>query len=146
MRYPTRQGGLIVPPTELGFHAPTPEQFNTRRLTTNHHGYFERHRYADLRYRMVFRNLVSNVYNLLADEHVSLHEQFDAPKRPRDSLMIEVLDDYLVMNGVIECIREKQTRQTYQIQPEEWRHIKRGYRNETGLGRRPSVQPAHVAS
>ncbi len=139
MKYPTR-GGLIIPPVELGFHAPTPEEYNTRRLTTNHHAYFERHRY-DIRHRAVFRNLVTNVYPLLAVEHVSLHEQFDAPKRPHDSLMIEVLDDYLVMNGVIECIREKQTRQTYQIQPEEWRHIKRGYRSGTRqVGRFASLQ------
>ena len=126
MRYPTNRLGIARSPYEVGFTVPTAEHLNVRRLVTIHHAQFERNRY-DNRYRSIFRNLVTNVYPLLADEHAELHHDFDAPRRPRDSLMIEVIDDYLVMNGVIECIREKQTRQTYSIQPEEWRHIKRGY-------------------
>jgi hypothetical protein len=70
---------------------------------------------------------------MLAVEHNAgnnnLHDRFDAPKRPHDALMIEVLDDYLTMNGVIECIREKQTRQTYRIEFDEFQAIKKGYRN-----------------
>jgi len=133
MRYPTRRSGLIVPPAELGFTVPTPEQIETRRLCTIHHGHYPRKNYEQTRYASVFRNLITNVFPMLGVEHnlgqENLHSRYDAPKRPHDSLMIEVLDDYLVMNGVIECIREKQTRQTYQIMPEEWRHIKRGYRS-----------------
>lgn len=128
MKYPTRRSGLIVPPAEIGLTVPTPEQLQTRRVCTVHHGYWERHRY-DIRHRAVFRSLVTNTFPLLAEEHVDLHEKFDAPKRPRDSLMIEVLDDYLVMNGVIECVKEKATRQVYRIQPEEWTVIKKGYRS-----------------
>jgi hypothetical protein len=126
VRYPTRNG-LIIPPSELGFSVPSPEALERRGAVTTHHGYYERARYIDVRFRCVFRNLVSNTYNLLAEEHTALHEDFDAPKRPKDVLMIDVLDDYMALHGVIECIREKKTRTTYQIQPEEWRHIKRGY-------------------
>lgn len=130
MRWPTRNG-LIIPPHEIGFHVPTTEELNTRRAVTIHHGYWERERYLGLRHRTVFRNLITNVYPLLANEHTRLHEDFDAPRRPKDSLMIEVLDDFISLHGVIECIREKQTRSTYLIQPEDWAGIKRGYRSGT---------------
>ncbi len=132
MRYPTRNG-LIVPPQEIGFSVPSPEAMEKRGAVTSHHGYYERARYIDVRFRCVFRNLITNVYPMLAEEHVQLHERYDAPKRPKDDLMIEVVDDYLTMNGIIECIREKHTRQTYQILPEEWRHIRRGYRGQNRL-------------
>lgn len=128
MRYPTR-GGLIIPPVELNFPTPTPEQLNTRRATTIHHGYWEKRRY-DIRHRAVFRSLITNVYPLLVDDHIRLHMDFDAPKQPHDSLMIEVVDDYLAVNGVVECIREKKTRTTYLIQPEEWQQIRNGYRGQ----------------
>jgi len=127
MRWPTRRSGLIVPPSELGFTTPTPEQVHTRRICTVHHGYWEHARYNDVRFRSVFRNLVDNTFLLMADEHLNLHEEYDAPKRPKDSVMIEVVDDYLSMNGVIHCIKEKHTRGVYQIQPDEWHHIKKGY-------------------
>ena len=131
MRWPTRRDGLIVPPSELGFVAPTVEQLATRRQATIHHGYWERARYNDVRFRSIFRNLVTNTFPLLADQHLQLHEDFDAPKRPRDDMMVEVIDDYLIMNGVIHCIKEKHTRSCYQIQPEDWLNIKRGYRSGT---------------
>lgn len=133
MRWPTRSG-LIIAPAELGFTVPTPEQLATRRATTVHHGWWERERYLGLRHRTVFRNLVDHAFPLLAPEHVRLHEDFDAPRRPKDVLMIDVLDDYMALHGVIECIREKQTRSTYLIQPEDWAGIRRGYRSGcTGL-------------
>lgn len=128
MRYPTRSG-LIVSPYELGCSVPTPEQLSTRRAVTIHHGYWERDRYTGLRHRAVFRSLVTNTFPLLALQHVELHEDFDAPRRPKDALMIDVLDEFISINGVIECIREKQTRSTYLIQPDDWAGIKRGYRS-----------------
>lgn len=127
MRYPTR-GKLIINPFELGYHQPT-EADSPRRVNV-HHGYFDRHRY-DLRHRHVFRNLITNVYPMLVDEHNagrdSLHHVYDAPPVPPDVLMIDVVEEYLALNGVIECVREKQTKSTYHIQPEEWAHIKLGY-------------------
>lgn len=129
MRYPTNRLGLVVLPSELGFAVPTPEQLAVRRLTTIHHGFWERARYNDVRFRSVFRNLVTNTFPLLADEHLQLHEDYDAPKRPKDSLMVEVVDDYLTMNGVIHCIREKHTRSCFEIQPADWINIKKGYQS-----------------
>jgi hypothetical protein len=137
MLYPTRRNGLIVPPAELGYTVPTPEQLATRRLCTMHHGNFPRRDYQYARYASVFRNLVPNVFPMIAVEHNlgadNLHGQYSAPKKPHDSLMIEVLDDYLAEHGVIECIREKQTRQTYFIEFEEFQIIKRGYRGQTKM-------------
>ena len=128
MRWPVKNG-LAVPPYELGFEIPTLEQLEIRRAVTIHHGYWERDRYTGLRHRAVFRNLITNVYPLLAPEHTRLHEDFDAPRRPKEIVMIDVLDEFIAIHGVIECVREKQTRSTYQIQPEDWVGIKRGYRN-----------------
>ena len=129
MKYPTR-GGILVPPVELGFHDPTPEEIATRRLTTVHHGWWERYKY-DTRHRVVFRNLIDHAFDLLAVEHPLLHELYDAPKRPHDALMIEVLENYLMTHGVIRCIKEKRTKEVYEIQPEEFEHIKKGYKNGT---------------
>lgn len=130
MRYPTRNR-LIISPYELGYHQPTPVELGTKRLVTRHHGYFNHARYNDVRFHSVFRSLVDHVFPMLGEEHNlghnSLHGTYDAPQRPPDALMIEVLDDYLALNGIIECVREKQTCSTYKIQPEEWAHIKKGY-------------------
>lgn len=127
MKYPVRQR-LIISPYELGYQQP--EDVGRRRHVNIHHGYFDRHRY-DLRHRSVFRNLITNVYPMLVEEHNagrdSLHHVYDAPPVPPDALMIDVVEEYLALNGVIECVKEKQTRQTYRIQPEEWQHIKKGY-------------------
>lgn len=151
MRYPTRRNGLIVPPAEIGFTVPTVEQLQTRGLTSIHHGYYPAPRFDSERYASVFRNLIDNTYPMLNVEHnqgkPTLHSRYrEGVKRPSDSLMIEVVDDYLMMNGVIVCVKEHRTCSTYQIQPEEWRHIKKGYRNATGLGRRPSASFTDLAS
>lgn len=130
-KYPTRNG-LIISPYELGFHQPTPIELGTRRLVTRHHGYFDYARYDDVRFRSVFRSLIDHVIPMLGTEHnlgqYTLHSMYEAPQRPPDTLMIEVLDDYLALNGIIECAREKKTCETYQIQPEEWTHIKKEYK------------------
>lgn len=126
MRYPTR-GKKIISPYELGYHAPTFEEQTVKRLVTQHHGYFEKARYHDVRFRSVFRNLVTNVYPLLASDHTDLHIEYDAPIMPPDSLMIEVIEEHLSLNGFIECVREKKTKSTYRVEQPEWEHIKRGY-------------------
>lgn len=121
MRYPTRKG-IAVSPYELGFVIPESSQ-----KTTRHHAHFERCQY-DLRHRSLFRNLISNVYPLLPYEHQDLHERFDAPKVPSDVLMIDHLDEYMALNGVLRCVKEKKTREVYRVQPEEWEFIKGLYR------------------
>lgn len=123
MRYPTRNG-LVIPVEEMGY---TPTE-RVRRATTNHHNYWERDRYNDVRFRSVFRNLVTNVTTLLIPEHVDLHERFDAPKRPSDVLMIDVVEEYLSLHGAIHCVKEKRTNEVYQIEAPEWEHIKGMYR------------------
>jgi hypothetical protein len=128
MGFPTRNG-LAISPYELGFTVPTPEQLETRRAVTIHHGQWERDRYTGPRHRTVFRNLITNTYPMLAPEHIILHEDYDAPVRPKDSVMIDVLDEYIALHGFIECIREKQTRSTYIIMPEAYEGIKRGYKS-----------------
>lgn len=122
MKYPTRSG-LAIPPSELGY-AEVPHE---RRRTNNHHLYYERYRY-DQRWRSVFRNLTSHVQPMLIEEHTDLHERFDSPRVPNDTLMIDVVEEYLSLNGAIDCVREKRTQETYQIQEEEWQMIKGLYR------------------
>lgn len=141
MKYPTRNK-LVIPPQEIGIPLATPEQQAVRRLTTQHHLYYKRARYEDVRFRSVFRNLVTNVVPLLAHDHVVLHQEFSDPYMPPDDLMIDVIEEHLCVNGFIECVREKRTRSTYQIQPEEWRHIKKGYHGKSSMGWRPSLESA----
>lgn len=129
MRYPTRRSGLVIPPQELGFITPTVEQLSTRGVTNIHHHYYERARYHGVRFHSVFRNLITNTSPMLNLEHARLHREFDAPRRPRDDVMIEVVEDYLTMNGVIHCIKEKHTRSCFEIQADQWQAIKRGYRS-----------------
>jgi hypothetical protein len=57
-----------------------------------------------------------------------LHEQYSPPPIPRDSLMIDVIDEYLSLNGVINVAYEKRTNQNYQIGSEQWQQIKGFYR------------------
>lgn len=123
MKWPTH-GGLAVHPSELGYQTVEPE----RRRTNNHHIYFERQRYRDVRWRSIFRNLVDHVVTLDMTEHNELHRAYSGPKVPNDTLMIEVLQDYLDQHGVIECVREHDTNSIYEIQPSEWEFVKGLYR------------------
>lgn len=127
MRYPTYRNGLAVNPVELDINVPSQLDID-RRKTTNHHNQWTRASYQSVRHRSVFRNLVTNVYPLLRDEHEQLHQEYAAPVMPTDFQMIEHVEDYLQENGVIECIREKKTNEVYEIQPDEWQLIKGLYR------------------
>jgi hypothetical protein len=86
--------------------------------------YFPRADYAGVPIRHQFRNLVSNVVTMHNDQHQELHEIYSGPVIPRLELMVDVLDEYLAINGVINCIREKKTSEVYQIQPQQWELIK----------------------
>jgi hypothetical protein len=127
VKYPTR-AGLIVPPEELGY----PTVPHSRRNTTNHHGYFNRVNYTDVSFRRIFRGLITNVYTLDLRDHQDLHERYSAPVMPKDSLMIDVVDEYLAINGVIDVVREKRTCDTYQVFSDQWLAIRnqRGGLNE----------------
>lgn len=80
-----------------------------------------------MRFRLVFRGLIANVYPMLAPDHVDLHERFDPPQRPSDRTMIDNVDEYLDENGVIRVVREKKTRTHYTLSGDEWSIIKNGY-------------------
>jgi len=126
MRYPTRNG-LIISPYELGYSEPTEQQFNTRGRVTIHHGYYNRQDFRSERLHSIFRNLVTNTYPLLAEQHTDSHKDYSAPPKPNDFLMQDVIEEYLATNGVIDCIYEKRTRQTHQITPDQWQNIRGGY-------------------
>lgn len=123
MKYPLRNG-LIVPPTE--FYAPPTEiQLKTRHATNNHHGYYNRGDYVHgPRWRGLFRSLVPHVFPMLVTDHMNLHEEFDAPKMPSDSKMIEVLDEYVSLHGVLNLVHENKTCETYQLTAEQWGKIR----------------------
>ncbi len=122
-RYPVRDG-VALPIEEIGYEIVSPE----RRVTNNHHLYFDRAWYMDKRYRQVFRGLLPNVQTMNITDHNELHDRFSGPPMPRDSLMIDVVDEYLFMNGVIDVVRESKTCETYQVMPEQWQSIKGSYR------------------
>jgi hypothetical protein len=127
MRYPSRDG-IIVSPYELGLTVPTPEHRKLRNNVNVHHGWYERRMYQDTQFRSVFRNLIVHTFPLLIIEHHELHGDFDPPKRPEDSRMIEILDDYMAVNGVITVIRESCTRDTQDISIDRWHSIKDSYK------------------
>ena len=118
-RYPSRNG-IALPIQEIGFEI-VPQQ---RGITSNHHYYFNRASYHFIPIRHQFRNLVDHVISMENLEHENLHYRFTPPVIPRTELMIDVLDEYLALNGVINCVREKKTNEVYEIQPEQWQIIR----------------------
>ena len=137
MRYPSDKAGLALPITEVGFEVAQPY----RRLTSRHHLYYQRCMYKDVPVRHVFRNLVDHVVDMSNSQHNLLHDRFLPPKMPNYGLMIDVLDEYLALNGVIECVKERKTSVTYQIQPEQWDSIRSGYGTTLHqTGNRPTYQ------
>lgn len=128
MRWPTRNG-LALPVQELGFDVVPHE----RRTTSQHHLFFERRMYQDSRLHTVFRGLISNVYTMPNQQHLTLHREFSAPKMPTDIQMIDCLEEYMSLHGVIECVKEKRTCETYQIESDTWQNIKSQYGSGHGI-------------
>ena len=128
MKYPIRNG-LVVSPYELGYSIPTQEQLDKRKVTTNHHGWYERNRYPD-RLHKVFRNLITNVFPMIADQHMDLHDIYTPPERPPIGLMIDVIEEQLAETGLIRCVYEQKTRMTHDISIEQWKHIRGGHVQE----------------
>lgn len=118
-RYP-RQNGLALPIESIGYEI-VPRK---RGSTTNHHMYWNRASYFNVPIRHQFRNLIDHVVPMEIGQHAELHNRFTPPVIPRTELMIDVLDEYLALNGVINCVREKKTNEIYQIQPEHWQVIR----------------------
>jgi hypothetical protein len=122
VKYPTRNG-LIIPPSEI-YTPPTQAEIDRRGMTQNHHGYWPRANFNGDRISAVFRGLISNVYPLLTPEHMDLHIDFSPPIKPKHNQMVDVIDEYAHTNGVLNLVREKKTRETYQIATEQWNKIR----------------------
>lgn len=127
MKWATHNG-LAIAPSELHFKTPTDEDIAYRR-TTNHHLYWTKQQYESLAIRHTFRNLVDHVHPLLRREHESLHERFAPPPIPHEGLMVDVIDEYLALHGVINLVREKATNDVYQVSADQWKQTRLNYRS-----------------
>lgn len=117
-RYPHRNG-LALPIQELGYQVVLPE----RRQTSQHHLYFPRRLYDQTPVRHLFRNLVDHVVTMENEPHRELHYRFTGSVLPRRELMVDVMDEYLALHGVIDFVSEKRTSQTYQLSAEQYQNI-----------------------
>lgn len=117
-RYPTSQG-LAIPIQQLGYEVVLPE----RRQTSQHHLYFPRRLYDQTPVRHLFRNLVDHVQTMDNQPHRELHYRYTGPVLPRRELMIDVMDEYVALHGVLDFVSEKRTSQTYQLSEEQYQNI-----------------------
>lgn len=128
MRYPVNKQGIALPIQEVGFEVVQ----HQRRLTNRHHLQFERNNYTSPLQR-VFRGLSSRVVDMWIIDHNELHERYSAPRVPTDIQMIDCVEEYLSLYGVIDVVREKRTHETYQIESGTWQNIKSQYRSGHGV-------------
>lgn len=128
MRYPVNKQGIALPIQEVGFEVVQ----HQRRLTNRHHLQYERNNYTSPLHR-VFRGLSSRVVDMWIIDHNDLHERYSAPRVPTDIAMIDVVEEYLSLYGVIDVVREKRTHETYQIELGTWQNIKSQYRSGHGV-------------
>lgn len=128
MRYPVNKQGIALPIQEVGFEVVQ----HQRRLTNRHHLQFERNNYTSPLQR-VFRGLSSRVVDMWIADHNELHERYSAPHIPSEVAMIDVVEEYLSLYGVIDVVREKRTHETYQIESGTWQNIKSQYRSGHGV-------------
>lgn len=128
MRYPVNKQGIALPIQEVGFEVVQ----HQRRLTNRHHLQYERNNYTSPLQR-VFRGLSSRVVDMRIIDHNELHERYSAPRVPTDIQMIDVVEEYLSLYGVIDVVREKRTHETYQIESGTWQNIKSQYRSGHGV-------------
>lgn len=128
MRYPVNKQGIALPIQEVGFEVVQ----HQRRLTNRHHLQFERNNYTSPLQR-VFRGLSSRVVDMWIADHNELHERYSPPRVPTDIAMIDVVEEYLSLYGVIDVVREKRTHETYQIESGTWQNIKSQYRSGHGV-------------
>ena len=128
MRYPVNKQGIALPIQEVGFEVVQ----HQRRLTNRHHLQYERNNYTSPLQR-VFRGLSSRVVDMWIADHNELHERYSAPRIPSEVAMIDVVEEYLSLYGVIDVVREKRTHETYQIESGTWQNIKSQYRSGHGV-------------
>jgi len=118
MRYPTRNG-LVVPPQELGLRVVE----HQRRVTSNHHLYWPRGNYQGP-VSHLFRALVTNVVPMIIQDHELLHHEYSAPQMPKEGLMIDVIDEYVALNGAVHAVYDRKTMEQYQITANQWARLR----------------------
>lgn len=123
-RYPVNKQGIAISPYELGYNIPSLEDIKDRE-TNNHHHHFHSWQYQD-QLGFIFRNLVDNLSPLYFSEHNHLHRHYEAPKRPRQAVMIEAIEERLAVFGTVEVVLKKCTNHTRLIAPEQWARMKNG--------------------
>lgn len=131
MRWPVNERGVAKSVTEVGLEI---VEFK-RGETSNHHLEYPKRNFGfeNKRWRGVFRNLLPLVETLRVPDHIYTHDRFAPPKMPTDIVMIDYIEEYLDVNGVIECVYEKRTNQSYQIGSDTWQNIKSQYRSGHGI-------------
>lgn len=117
-RYPSRNG-IALPVQELGYEVVERQ----RGRTSNHHLHHTRESYQGKRHRQIFRGLVTNVQTMWIPEHVELHNRYSPPVMPSDFLMIDVVEEYLSLHGVIDVVCEQKTNEHYQVTQHQWDRI-----------------------
>ena len=122
-RYPTDSRGLAIPIQEIGYEVMEFE----RRKTSRHHLYFYRRLYQG-GISQIFRGLLPHVQTMTIADHTELHREYSPPKQPNRHLMIDVIEEYLSLNGIIDVVNEHRTCDTYQLTAEQWGGILNGRR------------------
>lgn len=118
MRYPTIEG-LAVHPESIGLTVVEHKGKGINR----HHRYWPANQYQGSISR-VFRGLVTHVHPMYIQDHEELHQDFSPPIQPQVGLMIDVLDEYLSMQGIIDVVREHKTCEQYQITAQQWARMR----------------------
>lgn len=141
MKYPSTPEGLAVSPYELGFRIPTPEDHKISGGVEMHHLYHFNRWYNPESdgygaWRQVFRNLTDNVVPMLTQEHNkgfagSLHEKYRPPRMPKDSLMIEVVEQHLAENGLIYLHNYRRSQPPKIMPAHQWSAVRRRYKSGT---------------
>ena len=131
MKYPTRNG-LIISPYELDYTEPTQADIERKR-TTMHHGWWTARDFGRTAIGATFRALETNVYPMLRNEHNqgtdTLHDKYSPPPMPHVGLMVDVLDEYLALHGVIDLVREKSTSEIREMSADQWNQTRLDYRS-----------------
>ena len=138
MKYPSDTNGLAISPYELGFQVPSEEAYQIKGGVEMHHRYHSNAWYKPESdgygaWRQVFRNLEVNIDPLLTQEHNrgfagSLHDKYTPPRMPKDSVMIEFIENELAGNEFIRLHNYRRSMPPRIMPASQWIVIKRRYK------------------
>lgn len=113
-----------VSPYELGFTQPTARDYEIRRGVNVHHGVWPWSRMAGCAVLMTYGSALSNTFPMIPSEHNmgsdNLHHNYDPPRLPGLSEVIDVLEQEMAEMGVITCVKHKKTSELYQVTQSQW--------------------------